>query len=181
MIPFLHKKAAATALLLALVFAGTPPALARVFDGGSPTAGAVISNHAEAIYTDEAGTSFSTISPTITVTVLAVSTLTVTPDETQPSATVGANETLTRVFRVCNTGNTPDLYTITRAEVNAPSTLGNLYFDTDGSGTITSSDSPITLNQSLSPRVQPGACISVLVVLQTNDAPAQSNVTIHLA
>src|SRR5947209_8411204 len=161
MTPFLHKKAAAASLLLALIFAGTLPALARVFDGGNPTAGVNISNHAEAIYTDEAGTSFSTISPTITVTVLAVSTLTVTPDETQASATVGANETLTRVFRVCNTGNTPDLYTITRAEVNTPSTLGNLYFDTDGSGTITSSDVALTINQSLSPRVGPGTCINV--------------------
>src|SRR5438477_9880864 len=143
------------ALLLALVFAGTAGVVARVLDGEVPSAGVVISNHAEATYTDEDGTSFATVSPTVTVTVLAVSTLTVTPDETQPSASVGPNETLTRTFRVCNTGNTPDLYTITRAEVNAPSTLGNLYFDTDGSGTITSSDAARTLNQSLSPRVRP--------------------------
>src|SRR5947209_198605 len=181
MTPFLHKKAAAASLLLALIFAGTLPALARVFNGGNPTAGVNISNHAEAIYTDKTGTSFSTISPTITVTVLAVSTLTVTPDETQASSTVGPNETLTRVFRICNTGNTPDLYTITRAEVNAPSTLGALYFDTDASGTITSSDVALTVNQSLSPRGQAGACINVLAVLQTGDVQPQSNITIHLA
>jgi trimeric autotransporter adhesin len=177
----LHRIVALTVLLFALIFAGTAGAFARFLDGGAPSAGAVITNHAEAIYTNEEGESFSTVSPTITVTVLAVSTLTVTPDEAQPSANVSPNETWTRVFRVCNTGNTPDLYTITRADVNAPATLGNLYFDTDGSGTITSTDTPVTLNQSLSPRVQPGACINVLTVLQTNDAPAQSNITIHLS
>src|SRR5947207_15263127 len=73
------------ALLLALVFAGTAGVVARVLDGEVPSAGVVISNHAEATYTDEDGTSFATASPTVTVTVLAVSTLTVTPDETQPS------------------------------------------------------------------------------------------------
>lgn len=155
--------------------------IARVLDGGTPSAGAVISNHAEAIYTDEEGATFSTISPTVTVTVLAVSTLTVTPDETQPSNSVGPNETLTRIFRVCNTGNTPDFYTITRAEVNAPSSLGNLYFDIDASGTITAADPLITIDQSLSPRVQPGACINVLTVLETNDVVPQSTITIRLA
>ncbi|MDT5123957.1 MAG: hypothetical protein QOC96_3439 [Acidobacteriota bacterium] len=168
------------ALLLALVFAGTAEVVARVLDGEVPSAGVVISNHAEAIYTDEAGTSFATVSPTITVTVLAVSTLTVTPDETQPSASVGPNETWTRIFRVCNTGNTPDFYTITRADVNAPAHITNLYFDTDASGTITSTDTLITLNASLSPRVQPGACINVLATLETNDSAPQSNLTIHL-
>lgn len=177
----LNRTIILTVLLFALVFAGTAGAVARFLDGGGPSAGAVISNYAEAIYADEEGESFKTISPTITVTVLAISTLTVTPDETQPSANVGPHETLTRVFRVCNTGNTPDLYTITRADVNAPATLGNLYFDTDASGTITPTDAQLTLNQSLSPRVQPGACINVLTILQTNDSPAQSNITIHLA
>src|SRR5918911_956716 len=100
----LHRKAITTALLLALISAGTAGVVARAFDGGATPAGAVISNRAEAIYKDEGGTSFSTVSPTITVTVLAVSTLTVTPDETQPSTTVGPNESLPRAFRVCNTG-----------------------------------------------------------------------------
>ncbi|HEX8847000.1 MAG TPA: SdrD B-like domain-containing protein [Pyrinomonadaceae bacterium] len=177
----LHKQAITTALLLVLVIAGTAGVIARVLDGDVPSGGATISNHAEAIYTDEEGSSFSTISPTVTVTVLSVSTLTVTPDETQPSANVGPNETVTRVFRVCNTGNTPDLYTITRAEVNAPSRLVNLYFDTDASGTLTPADTLINVNASLSPRVQPGACLNVLAVVETNDVAPQSLVTIRLA
>src|SRR2546421_11146924 len=94
-------------LLLALVFAGTAGVVARVLDGEVPSAGGGISNFAEATYTDESGTSFATISPTVTVTVLAVSTLTVTPDETQPSPRAGPNEKWTRAFPVLNTGTTP--------------------------------------------------------------------------
>jgi uncharacterized repeat protein (TIGR01451 family) len=166
-------------LLLALICAATAGTLARPFDG-TPAA-TVISNHAEATYEDGTGASFSTVSPTVTVTVLAISTLTVTPDETQPSATVGPNETITRLFRVCNAGNTPDLYTITRAEVNAPAHITNLYFDTDASGTVTSADTLVNLNSSLSPRVQASACINVLAVLETNDVAPHSNITINLA
>jgi uncharacterized repeat protein (TIGR01451 family) len=166
-------------LLLALICATTAGALPRP-DGEQAPAATLISNHAEATYEDESGASFATLSPTVTVTVLAISTLTVTPDETQPSAAVGPNETLTRVFRICNAGNTPDFYTITRAEVNAPAHLSSLYFDTDASGTVTSADALINLNASLSPRVQAGSCINVLAVLETNDAAPQSNITIHL-
>jgi uncharacterized repeat protein (TIGR01451 family) len=166
-------------VLLALICASTMGTLARPFDG-TPAA-TVISNHAEATYEDGSGETFSTVSPTVTVTVLAISTLTVTPDETEPSATVGPNETITRSFRICNAGNTPDLYTITRAEVNAPAHITNLYFDTDASGTVTSADTLITLNASLSPRVPAGSCINVLAVLETNDVAPHSNITINLA
>jgi uncharacterized repeat protein (TIGR01451 family) len=175
-----NKTAITTILLLALICAATAGTFARP-DGGQAPAATVISNHAEATYEDDLGASFAILSPTVTVTVLAISTLTVTPDETQPSASVGPGETLTRVFRICNAGNTPDLYTITRAEVNAPAHLSNLYFDTDASGTVTSADALINVNASLSPRVQAGSCVGVLAVLETNDAAPQSNITIHLA
>ena len=175
----INRTAIVTILLLALICASTVAALARPFDG-TPAA-TVISNYAEATYEDGSGASFSTISPTVTVTVLAISTLTVTPDETQPSATVGPNETITRVFRICNAGNTPDLYTITHADVNAPAHITNLYFDTDASGTVTSADTLVNVNTSLSPRVQAGSCINVLAVLETNDAAPHSNITINLA
>ena len=91
----------------------------------------------------------------------------VTPDETEPSAAVSANERVTRLFRVCNTGNTPDLYTITRAEVSAPATISALYFDTDASGTLNDGDRAITVGTSLSPRLVRGACVGVLAVVET--------------
>jgi uncharacterized repeat protein (TIGR01451 family) len=164
-----------------MIFAGKADVVARVLDGETPSAGAIIVNQAESTYLDDEGTSFSTVSPSVIVTVLTVSSLTVTPDETEPSASVSPNENITRAFRICNLGNTPDLYTITRAEVNAPAHITNLYFDVDASGTVTSSDTLIALNQSLSPRVQPGFCLNVLAVLETNDVAPQSNLVIRLS
>ncbi|HJU56270.1 MAG TPA: SdrD B-like domain-containing protein, partial [Pyrinomonadaceae bacterium] len=177
----LHRIAAA-AILAALAFAWVAGvAAARAFDDNNEgSAGAVITNRAEATYDDADGASFSTVSSTIFVTVKSVSSLKVTPDESAPSASIGPRETLTRVFRVCNLGNTPDLYTITRAEVNEPAHITHLYFDVDASGTVTAADSVININTSLSPRVQPGSCLNVLVVLETNDATPHSSLTIRL-
>ena len=165
------------ASLIAVLLA--TPVNARVFD--DPTgAGLVISNRAEASYQDEAGESFTTVSPTVTVTVLAVATIAVTPDETAPSDTVAPRERVTRVFRVCNTGNNADTFTLTRADVTAPATLGSLYFDNDGSGTLTDGDTLARVNESISPQLPPGGCIGVLAQIDTNDAPAQSTITINL-
>src|SRR2546421_364183 len=94
-------------LLAALVASGRA---ASMLDGAAE-AGALISNRAEATYTDAEGVGFSVVSPVVSVTVLTVAAVTVTPDETDPSATVAPGERVTRLFRVCNTGNTPDLYT----------------------------------------------------------------------
>jgi trimeric autotransporter adhesin len=175
-----YRTAFIIVLLFAFFFAEKSNAHPRALDGDAPTAGVVIVNRAESTYFDDEGTSFSTVSPTVYVTILSVSSLTVTPDETQPSASVGPNETLTRTFRICNLGNTPDLYTITHLEVNAPARVSQLHFDADASGTITSADPLVTLNESLSPRVQPGACLNVLAALETNDVAPQSNITIRL-
>ncbi|MBD0325176.1 MAG: DUF11 domain-containing protein, partial [Pyrinomonadaceae bacterium] len=143
-------------------------------------AGSVISNRADAIYSDDSGTTFSTSSPTVTITVLAVSTLNVTPDETEPSTSVAPNERITRLFSVCNTGNTPDFYTITRAEVSTPASLLALHFDTDASGTLTDSDPLVQIGSSLSPRLAPARCINVIAVVDTNDVALNSRLTINL-
>src|SRR6267142_4504944 len=82
----------------------------RTLTGDSTPAGTLISNRAEASYEGEAGIRYDTVSETVTFTVLAVSTLTVSPKETAPSATVGPQEHATRVFRICNTGNVPNTY-----------------------------------------------------------------------
>ncbi len=79
------KTFAVVASLIAILLGAS--ANARVLDN-SVGAGTVISTRAEATYQDEAGESFSTVSPTITITVSAVATLAVTPDETVPSDTV---------------------------------------------------------------------------------------------
>jgi uncharacterized repeat protein (TIGR01451 family) len=143
-------------------------------------ADSVISNHAEALYADDEGNEFSTLSTTITITVRAVSAIVVTPDETAPSATVAPQERITRLFRVCNLGNTPDFYTITRAEVSAPATLFALHFDTDDSATISDADTSINLNSTMSPRLAPRACINVIAVVDTGASAPQTQLAIRL-
>ncbi|HEV2799848.1 MAG TPA: hypothetical protein VGW12_05090 [Pyrinomonadaceae bacterium] len=140
----------------------------------------VISNRAEALYSDDDGNEFLTASLTITVTVRPVSALAVTPDETAPSAAVAAGERITRLFRICNLGNTPDLYTITGLEVSAPAALVSLHFDTDASGTVTDGDTAVTLNSTMSPRLAPRACVGVLAVVDVNASAPQTQLAIRL-
>jgi len=153
---------------------------ARVFDD-STNGGTIISSRAEASYQDEAGESYNTVSPTVTVTVLTVSTIAVTPDETAPSDKVAPHEGITRLFRVCNTGNNADTITPTRVDLTAPATLNSLYFDHDSSGTLTDGDAQVRINESVSPQLPPGGCIGVLALINTNDSPSQSTLTISLA
>ena len=170
---------AIAATLTAVLLGASVDLWARGLEG-STDAGTVISARAEATYQDATGESFSTASPTVTVIILAVATLAVTPDETAPSDTVVPHERVTRLFRVCNTGNTADTFSVTSFGLTAPATLNALYFDSDGSGTLSDGDAPIRLNESASPRLSPGGCVSVFAVIDTNDVPPQSTVRITL-
>jgi len=155
------------------------PLWARAFEGR--TGGNVaISNQAAATYNDEAGSTYTTVSPIVTVTVMAVAGVTVTPDETTPSETVAPREQITRVFRVCNTGNTTETYTLTQSNISAPATFEALYYDIDGSATLTSGDVAITLNQTATPQLAPGSCVGVLAVVNTNDSAPQSTLAISI-
>jgi len=168
-----------SALLVVIVLASMASSRARLLE--DPTAaGVVINNRAEAIYVGEDGATYSTVSETVKITVLAVATLTVAPKETAPSANVGPHERITRLFRICNTGNIANSYTIANADTTAPATLVSLYFDSDATGTFTSGDSLITLGTTSSPSVAPGACFGLLAVVDTNDAPPNSLLRIHL-
>ena len=173
----LIKKFAVLASLIAILSGAS--AEARVFEDPAE-AGTVISNRAEAVYKDEAGETFNTVSATVTVTVLAVATIAVTPDETAPSEKVAPRERVTRLFRVCNTGNNADTFTLTRVDVTAPAAISSLYFDNDGSSTLTDGDAPLRVNESISPQLPPGKCIGVLALIDTNDVPPQSTLVIGL-
>src|SRR6185503_4696801 len=135
---------------------------------------------AHATYSDDTGETFTTVSETVTVTIVAVASITVTPDETTPSDTVGPREQVTRAFRVCNTGNTTDQVTLTQSSITPPAVITALYFDNDGSGTVSTGDEPITLNQTVSPQLAPNGCITVLAVIDTNDVAAQSTLSISI-
>ncbi|HEY0173527.1 MAG TPA: SdrD B-like domain-containing protein, partial [Pyrinomonadaceae bacterium] len=175
--PAILLRALALALALAALAAGGPGAFAR---DGATGAGVTISNTAEATYTDADGVGFRTASPTVTVTVSTVASVNVTPDETEASANVSPNERVTRLFRVCNTGNTPDLYTIQAAEVSAPAALVSLHFDADGSGTLDASDRPVTLDSTMSPRLARGQCVGVLAVVDVNTGAVGEQFTIRI-
>ena len=142
--------------------------------------GTVITNQAHATYDDGTGEAYNTVSEIVTVTVLAVASVTVTPDETTASETVGAREQVTRVFRVCNSGNAPDRFMLTQSSITSPAVINSLHFDHDGSGAVTGGDEQITLNQTVTPQLAPGACIGVLAVIDTNDVAPQSSITISI-
>ncbi|MBV9924655.1 MAG: DUF11 domain-containing protein [Acidobacteria bacterium] len=175
--PHILRRAAALLLVLATLSAAGQVAAAR--DGGVG-AGVTISNRAEATYADETGQEFATVSPTVSVTVSTVAAVTVTPDETEPSASVAPNERVTRLFRVCNTGNTPDFYTIASAEVSAPAALVSLHFDVDGSGTLDGGDRAITLDSTMSPRLARGQCVGVLAVVDVGTGRVGDQFTIRI-
>jgi uncharacterized repeat protein (TIGR01451 family) len=175
--PHILLRASALLLALAALAAGGRVAAARE---GGVEAGVTISNRAEATYADETGQEFMTVSPTVSVTVSTVAAVTVTPDETEPSATVAPNERVTRLFRVCNTGNTPDFYTLTSAEVSAPAALVSLHFDVDGSGALDANDRPVTLDSTMSPRLARGQCVGVLAVVDVGAGRAGEQFTVRI-
>ncbi|HYX27892.1 MAG TPA: hypothetical protein VE863_04945, partial [Pyrinomonadaceae bacterium] len=167
------------ARLITLLFVLAPTLSARTLDTTSD-AGTQISNRAEATYSDATGESYATVSETVTVTVLAVASVVVTPDETAASDTVAPHDQVTRQFRVCNAGNVTDTFTITKFDLTAPASVSALYFDLDGSATVSNGDQQITINQTVTPQLAPGKCIGVLAVVNTNDVAPQSILTLTL-
>lgn len=146
----------------------------------STVADTEIVNYAEGSYQGDNGENFNTVSPPVKFKVRAISALVVTPDETSPSETIAANEQITRKFTICNLSNSPDTYTITNLAASSPAQIIAYYFDVDNDGQITGNDIPISLNNTQSPVVQPGACINVLVDLNTNNIALNQLLTINL-
>lgn len=67
--------------------------------------GTIISNQASGAYQDDAATSYSTLSNTVTVTVANVSGLAITPDGTSISTVVPGQTGVVFPFTVTNTSN----------------------------------------------------------------------------
>jgi len=148
-------------------------------DSSTP-AGTIISAHAEANYVNEDGELITTVSETVTLTVGAVSGLAVTPDDSAASTTHTPQERITKVFRVCNTGNMADSFMLTSADISAPAALVALYFDLDGNGIVSAGDTPVIVGTTVSPSFDADRCLGVLAVADTNDTAAGSLVTLHL-
>src|SRR5919197_815667 len=130
----LNARPSGLARALALVLLATLTASGRAARAdGAAGAGVLISNRAEAFYTGSDGQGYTTVSPTISVTVLTVAAVTVTPDETDPSATVAPRA--------------------------APVPF---HFDADASGTVNGADRLVELGTTMSPRLARGQCVGVL-------------------
>lgn len=153
--------------------------LTSVFAQLTPS-GTEIFNRAEADYFDFHGNRLSTVSQTVSFIVRSVPRLTVSPDETEPTAIVGANERIVRSFKVCNTGNVADTYQISRSNISSPSVISALYFDIDESGTISNADIPVVLNQTNSPNTIISGCFNVLADILTNNIPVGSHLEIEI-
>ena len=82
-VKFSRAKIKLIAAVVALVFGVASSSWARVIEGSTP-GGSVITNQARATYSDDTGETFETVSETVTLTVVAVASITVTPDETTP-------------------------------------------------------------------------------------------------
>ncbi len=129
----------ATALLSLAAFAERAAALGVV-------AGTVIENTAQVSYV-VGGTTVTAPSNTATVTVAELLDVVVTLQSATTSVRPGATAQ-TLVFRVTNTGNSSEAFLLTLTSVLGgddfdplPATPA-IYFDTDGSGTLTAADVP---------------------------------------
>ena len=166
-------------ILIAMLFAAIATSRTRSLTEVA-NSGTVITNRAEATYESGDGTTYRVASQTITFTVHAVANLTVGPKETMPSANVGPQQRIDRLFSICNTGNVASTYVITHADVTTPSKIVILSFDNDASGTITFGDTLITVGETTSASVAAGSCLGVLAVVDTLDVPPDSVLRIRL-
>jgi uncharacterized repeat protein (TIGR01451 family) len=154
--------------------------VSRAIDDPS-TGGTIITNRADASYEDESGNQYNTVSQTILITIARVPAINVTPDETASSAAIAPNERITRVFQICNTGNSPDFFLPFSGTISAPATINGVFFDVDDSSTVTPADVSVQFGQTLTPQIAPGDCYGVLFVIDTNSVSPQSQITIKLS
>jgi uncharacterized repeat protein (TIGR01451 family) len=146
---------------------------------GTP-GGSILQTQAHGDYKDEEGRDHHTVSEVVTITIQTVSALSVAPTETEPSVQIQHHQEFTSLFRICNGGNNAERVIVSKLEIAAPARVVNAYFDNDASGTLTSGDQELHLGETLSPELQPGACVGVLVISNSEDFPAHTNLPLRL-
>ncbi len=139
-----------------------------------------ISNYAAGSYRDDSGAAFDTVSATVSISVSAVSVIVVTPNQTTPSEIIAPNDTIVREFKVCNSSNFGDSYTLIAQSVTSPAQITGTFLDANEDGLISPSDPPISLNQALSNIVAPGSCMKILVRIDTGSIGNNQDLVINL-
>jgi uncharacterized repeat protein (TIGR01451 family) len=168
-------------LILAIFVAALlfPVVFSSAQEGGTP-GGSILQTQGLGFYKDDDGREHRTASEIVTILIQTVTLLHVTPNETEPSAQVQHHQEFIRLFQICNGGNDSERVIISKIEVSSPARIVSLYFDTDGSGTVSSSDVDVRVGETLSPNLQPGGCIGVLVIVNSEGFPPRTNLQIRL-
>ena len=168
-------------LILAILFAALlfPVFISSAQEGGPP-GGSILQNQGYGLYKDDDGREHRTLSEIVKIVIQTVTLLYVTPNETEPSAQIQQHQEFARLFQICNGGNDSEQVIVSRVEVSSPARLVSLYFDTDASGTISSTDVEIHVGETLSPNLQTGGCIGVLALVNSESFPARTNLPIRL-
>ncbi|HBB98930.1 MAG TPA: hypothetical protein DC054_26430, partial [Blastocatellia bacterium] len=165
------------AFLLAALLSGTS-SLAQ--EETQTPGGSIVHVQALGLYKDDDGREHLTESEIVAITIRTVALLYVTPNETEPSAQVLHNQEFSRLFRVCNGGNNTEQVVISKVEVSSPARIVSIHFDTDGSGALSAPDQEIVLGKTLSPGLPPGGCTGVILLLNSDNFPAKTNLPIRL-
>jgi uncharacterized repeat protein (TIGR01451 family) len=159
-------RAAIGALVVSLAF-GANDANAVGVAAGTP-----ISNTAEVTYSIGA-TSTTATSNTVSVTVAEILDVVVTLQTPSVSVTGGATQQ-ELVYRVTNTGNGPEAFSLVMTSVlsgddfDPTAATPAIYFDTDASGDLSAGDTPYVIGTN-DPNLNADAFVTVLVV---NSIPA---------
>src|SRR5882672_7381978 len=143
-------------LVLAILLAASLfPVFSSSAQEGTP-AGSILHIQGYGLYKDDDGREHLTVSEIVTIVIQTVTLLSVTPNETEPSAQVRPYQEFTRLFQICNGGNNSDQVMVSKLVIAAPARVVRLYFDSDGNGMLSAADQEITVGQSLSPSIMPG-------------------------
>jgi uncharacterized repeat protein (TIGR01451 family) len=167
-------------LVLAIIFSVSACLPLSFAQQGNTPGGLILQIQGIGFYKDDFGREHRTVSENISITIQTVSLLFVTPNETEPSLQIQSHQEVTRAFQVCNGGNDAEKVVVSQLDLPSPARLVNFYFDNDRSGTITASDQAIQVGETLSPSLEPGSCVGVLVTVNSENFSAQTNLTIRL-
>lgn len=160
----------------ALIF----PALISSAQELAAPSGSILQIQALGFYKDDDAREHRTASEIVTVVIQTVALLYVSPNETEPSLQVRPHQEFARLFQICNGGNNSEKVTVSKIEIASPARVVSAYFDLDGSGTISATDREIRVGETLSSDLQSGGCAGVLVLVNSEDFPARTNLGIRL-
>jgi hypothetical protein len=171
-----------TVIALAVLFLLPALVVAQNTAGGT-----IISNQASGAYQDDAATSYSTLSNTVTVTVANVSGLAITPDGTSISNVVPGQTGVQFPFTITNTSNNAAKIHFLASGASIQTTRGTVtaaFVDYNGNGSYDSgTDLDIFGNGSAvdTSAIAKDASVSVVVVVTvSSSATATQTVTVQL-